>query len=84
MPMRTWHVGDTVQHLGRMPAIYFAVRSVFLLSRPIDLLKHGSDATNAAKFIAGVSGIPALHHLPVLSASTFGSRTTYSRISLLK
>ena len=37
--------------------------SSFMQSIPTDLLEHSSDATGAAEIVAGVSGIPALHHL---------------------
>ena len=33
---------------------------------PTDLLEHSSDATGAAEVVAGVSGIPALHHLQLV------------------
>ena len=37
--------------------------STFLQSLPTDLLEHSSDATGAAEVVAGVSSIPALHHI---------------------
>ena len=37
--------------------------SSFMQSIPTDLLEQSSDATDAAEVVAGVSGIPALHHL---------------------
>ena len=36
---------------------------MFLQNLPADLLEHSSDATGAAEICAGVSRIPALHHL---------------------
>ena len=33
---------------------------------PTDLMEHSSDATGAAEIVAGVSGIPALHHLQLV------------------
>ena len=35
----------------------------FMQSIPTDLLEQSSDATDAAEVVAGVSGIPELHHL---------------------
>ena len=46
-------MGDAIGGLG----------SSFLQSLPTDLLEHNSDATGAAEVVAGVSSIPALHHL---------------------
>ena len=40
--------------------------SSFMQSIPTDLLEHSSDATGAAEVVAGVSGIPALHHLQLV------------------
>ena len=43
-----------------------ALCSSFMQSIPTDLLEHSSDATGAAEVVAGVSGIPALHHLQLV------------------
>ena len=40
--------------------------SSFMQSIPTDLLEHSSEATGAAEVVAGVSGIPALHHLQLV------------------
>ena len=40
--------------------------SSFMQSIPTVLLEHSSDATGAAEVVAGVSGIPALHHLQLV------------------
>ena len=40
--------------------------SSYMQSIPTDLLEHSSDATGAAEVVAGVSGIPALHHLQLV------------------
>ena len=40
--------------------------SSFMQSIPTDLLEHSSDATGAAEVVAGVSSIPALHHLQLV------------------
>ena len=42
------------------------IGSSFMQNIPTDLVEHSSDATGAAEVVAGVSGIAALHHIPLV------------------